>query len=106
MRFWRQDFNRTLEDELDELDRRRDLFIQDVVVASQDPGASSVNKLLKEIARFGAWLYEERRRILRVRELRCEECWRRAVSTKDDEGRTPFHWAASGVFLYANIMCY
>ena len=92
---WRQVFNRTLQDELDALDYRRDAFIQGVMVTSQISVESTV-ELFGRIESFRAWLYEERRRILRVTELRCEECWRRVVTARDDEGRTPIHWAASG----------
>lgn len=89
---WRRQLNRSLEDELDTLDYRRDLFVEEVSLAS----ASGEGQNGNEIEEFGEWLFEERRRLLRVTELRCEECWRKAMMARDDKERTPLHWEASG----------
>ncbi|CAM9962215.1 unnamed protein product [Ectocarpus fasciculatus] len=90
MQYWRRDLNQRLEDELEFLDHRRDMFVQGVSVA-QTTGKITIH----DVDRFEGWLFKERRRLVRVTELRCEECWRTAVTARDDRGRTPLHWAAS-----------
>lgn len=93
---WRREFNRSLEDELDALDHRRDLFVQECYLIFTARGATSTGGGADDVERFGEWLFEERRRLVRETELRCEECWHKAVTARDDKGRTPIHWAASG----------
>lgn len=96
---WRRELNRSLEDELDFLDHRRDMFIERVASSNSGGGVfdeKSGGADYEEVDRFAKWISEERRRLVRVTELRCEECWRRAMTATDDKGRTPLHWAASG----------
>lgn len=87
---WRRELNRSLEDELDSLGHRRDMFIQGV-----ESSCATDETATRDITRFEKWLSEERRRLVRATELRCEECWRKAVTAGDDMGRTPLHYAAS-----------
>lgn len=99
MQYWRRDLNQSLEDELDFLDHRRDMFIQGVDVPQTTDGGRPAGKItIHDVDRFEGWLFEERRRLVRVTELRCEECWRKSVTARDDRGRTPLHWAASGMY--------
>lgn len=97
---WRRELDRSLDDELDFLNHRRDMFVERV--ASSNYGVcrpfdeKSGRACYEEISRFKKWISEERRRLVRVTELRCEECWRRAITATDDKGRTPLHWAAAG----------
>lgn len=99
---WRPELNRSLQDELESLDHRRDLFVQEITAllastsTSRDEGVANCRSL-REVERFGEWLSAERRRLVRVTEMRCEECWRKVMTARDDKGRTPLHWAASGV---------
>lgn len=95
---WRRELNRSLEDELDSLGHRRDMFVQGLMSSSTTggwpfPGGETATY---DIERFQKWLSEERRRLVRVTELRCEECWRKAVTATDNMGRTPLHYAAGG----------
>lgn len=95
---WRRELNRSLEDELSSLGHRRDMFVQEVMSGSitgswPSPGGKTATY---DIGRFEQWLSEERRRLVRVTELRCEECWRKAVTARDNIGRTPLHYAAGG----------
>lgn len=92
---WRRELNRSLDDELDALDHHRDSFVAGTARLTPS-GIGGVDKKLHDVSRFERWLSEERRRLVRVNELRCEEYWRRAVTAKDDQGRTPIHWAATG----------
>ena len=87
---WRRELNRSLEDELDSLGHRRDMFIRGV-----ESSCATDETATRDITRFEKWLSEERRRLVRATELRCEECWRKAVTARDDMGRTPLHYAAS-----------
>lgn len=84
---WRHSRERSLEDDMHALDHRRDTFIHGLIH----------NRKGEDIERFELWLSKERRRLVRVNEMRCEECWRRALTARDDQGRTPLHWASSGV---------
>lgn len=98
---WRHELNRSLDDELDALDHRRDLFVQGVTFASTTATATArggelAGTSVEGVERFTEWLFEERRRLVRVTELRCEEHWHKAMAARDDKGRTPVHWAASG----------
>lgn len=100
---WRHELNRSLDDELDALDHRRDMFVQGVTLASTNAtaianarGGESAGTSVKDVERFAEWLFEERRRLVRVTELRCEENWHKAMAARDDKGRTSVHWAASG----------
>lgn len=98
---WRHELNRSLDDELDALDHRRDLFVQEVTLASTTTtatarGGEPAGTSVKDVERFTEWLFEERRRLVRMTELRCEENWHKAMAARDDKGRTPVHWAASG----------
>lgn len=97
---WRRELNNSLQDELDSLNHRRDMFIQGQLSASGTGGFPPQRKKITNcnalVGRFEKWLSEERRRLVRVTELRCEECWRKAMLARDDKGRTPLHWAASG----------
>lgn len=102
---WRRELNNSLQDELDSLNHRRDMFIQGHLSASSGTGGSCppqgkmIDNYNAPVGRFEKWLSEERRRLVRVTELRCEECWRKAMLARDDKGRTPLHWAASGTVL-------
>ncbi|CAM9777410.1 unnamed protein product [Scytosiphon promiscuus] len=87
---WRRELNRSLQDDLDSLDDRREIFVHKALSAFP---TGKMND--HDIDRFEAWLSEERRRLVRVTELRCEECWRRSVTARDDKGMTPLHWAAT-----------
>lgn len=98
---WRHELSRSLDDELDALDHRRDLFVQGVTLASATATTTTVRgefagASVKDVERFEEWLFEERRRLVRMTELRCEENWHKAMAARDDKGRTPIHWAASG----------
>ena len=101
---WRHELNRALDDDLDALDHRRDLFVQEVTLASATPTANAttdvgeyVGTSVRDVERFEKWLFEERTRLVRVTELRCEENWHKVIAAKDDRGQTPVHWAASGI---------
>lgn len=100
---WRRELNNSLGDDMCSLNQRRDMFIQEVVSAFGTEGWPSLEKATTShsalVGRFEKWLSEERRRLVRVTELRCEECWRKVMSSKDDKGRTPLHWAASGTVI-------
>lgn len=105
MQYWRRDLNQRLEDELDFLDHRRDAFIQGVNVPQTTDGGRPAGKItIHDVDRFERWLFEERRRLVRVTELRCEECWRKSMTARDDRGRTPLHWAASGTSSKAVLL--
>lgn len=99
---WRHELTRSLAEEMDALDHRRDTFIQTLLHASTRVSYPSAEcsgqrqKLQGDVEHFDKWLFEERRRLVRVTEMRCEESWRRAVMARDDEGRTPVHWVCSG----------
>ncbi|CAB1096907.1 unnamed protein product [Ectocarpus sp. CCAP 1310/34] len=96
MQYWRRDLNQRLQDELDFLNHRRDMFIRGVDFPQTTDGGRSTGKItIDDVDRFERWMFEERRRLVRVTELRCEECWRKSVTARDDRGRTPLHWAAS-----------
>ncbi|CAM9689933.1 unnamed protein product [Ectocarpus sp. 4 AP-2014] len=96
MQYWRRDLNQRLQDELDFLDHRRDMFIREVdVPQTTDSGRPAGKITIDDVDRFERWMFQERRRLVRVTELRCEECWRKSVTARDDRGRTPLHWAAS-----------
>lgn len=99
MQQWRRELNRSLEDELDSLGQRRDMFIQGVLSSSTTDGRPSPGgeTAAYDIGCFEKWLSEERRRLVRVTELRCEECWRKAITARDNMGRTPLHYAAGTV---------
>lgn len=96
---WRHGFSLLLEEDTVALDRGRDKFIErllrqilgDSTRREDFHGIESLGEWL-----LGEWLLEERQRIVRMNEMRCEECWCRAVTAKDDERRTPLHWASSG----------
>lgn len=103
---WRQGLNRSLQDELESLDHRRDLFVQEataLLASSTSRNGEIANCSLRDVERFGEWLSEERQRLVRVTEMRCEECWRKVVTATDDKGRTPLHWAASGGYGGTNV---
>lgn len=108
---WRRELNRSLEDGLDSLGHRRDMFIQEAMSSSTtaDGWPSSGGKTTTyDIGRFEKWLSEERRRLVRVTELRCEECWRKAVTARDNMGRTPLHYAVAGgsqCFVLKDLNC-
>ncbi|CAM9241129.1 unnamed protein product [Chrysoparadoxa australica] len=91
---WRHHFTRELGRKLAELDVRRDSFLSELSSKSID-GNDKAYAVSHQVRRFHSWLLEERLRLLRCVELRCEECWRRVLSAKDDHGRTALHWAAS-----------
>lgn len=94
---WRRELNNSLEDKQYALDQRRDLFVQRCTLASTVGRRESVRVFsLSDVEQFEEWLFEERQRLVRETELRCEEYWRKAVTARDDKGRTPLHWAASG----------
>lgn len=104
---WRRELNRSLEDELDFLDHRRDMFIERIVSSNPEACRSAEEgDVDHRVDRFEKWLSEERRRLVRVTELRCEECWRRAMTATDDKGRTPIHWAASGAKSSCLVLCH
>lgn len=88
---WRRELNRSLRDDLDSLDDRRDIFVHKALSSCTTGKTRN-----QDVDRFEAWLSEERRRLVRVTELRCEECWRRSVTARDDKAMTPLHWAATG----------
>eukprot|EP00903_Cladosiphon_okamuranus_P019482 g17915.t1 len=97
MKQWRRELNRSLEDELDSLGQRRDMFIQEALSSSttDDRTLPGGEKAAHDIEYFQEWLSEERLRLVRVTELRCEECWRKAITARDTMGRTPLHYAAA-----------
>lgn len=105
---WRRELNHSLEDEMDSLSHRRDMFVQREIAASGTDGGPFHGKTTTDynarVGRFEKWMSEERRRLVRVTELRCEECWRKAMLARDDKGRTPLHWAASGTAIMVAVL--
>lgn len=92
---WRREPDPSLAEGMHALDHRRDEFTESLLLrrSSREPVRRD-HRL--DVEGLEAWLFEERRRLVRVSELRCEELWLRAVSAEDDTGQTPVHWASSG----------
>lgn len=78
------------------LDQSRDEHV-DSLRRRLSRGPRLDDHVLQEVERFREWLHAERRRIKWTYERYHQESWLRAVTATDDRGRTPIHWAASGI---------
>lgn len=90
---WRHEKIRCLEEDMHILDHRRDTFIQGLIRTWNKGEFVCIGHALNDIERFDKWLLIERRRLVRVSELQCEECWTRVATARDYQGQTPLHWA-------------
>jgi ankyrin repeat protein len=54
-------------------------------------------QIVEDAEAYAAWCGDELTRILRSREMRCEERWKMCLTARDNHGRTPLMYAASSM---------